>query len=115
EFIGGAKSYSGHSGSVMDWPSKAIKAGVHGVPGGENTLRDERGRFRYYTMREAARIQTFPDSHFFFGARLRITRQIGNAVPCMLGEIFARPLLACVTARARERCVVSNDVRAARS
>lgn len=57
--IAGARSYSGHTGSDLNWPSKTIKAGVHGVPGGENTLVDDHGVFRYYTLREAARIQSF--------------------------------------------------------
>ncbi|HEV3384637.1 MAG TPA: DNA cytosine methyltransferase, partial [Gemmata sp.] len=35
----GAKSYPGHTGSQFDEPAKALKAGDHGVPGGENTLR----------------------------------------------------------------------------
>jgi DNA (cytosine-5)-methyltransferase 1 len=34
----GARAYVGHAGSKLDWPSKTIKAGVHGVPGGENIL-----------------------------------------------------------------------------
>ena len=34
----GARAYPGHSGSVWDWPGKTLKAGVHGVPGGENML-----------------------------------------------------------------------------
>jgi len=74
----GAKSYPGHSGSTMDWPAKTIKAGVHGVPGGENTIIEDAGTFRYFTLREAARIQTFPDEHLFKGARIHITRQIGK-------------------------------------
>lgn len=36
KFRPGAKIYNGHSGSVLDEPSKTIKAGDHGVPGGEN-------------------------------------------------------------------------------
>jgi DNA (cytosine-5)-methyltransferase 1 len=91
--IPGAKSYHGHTGSPLHWPSKTIKAGVHGVPGGENTLLlNGNGRVRYYTFREAARIQTFPDDHLFEGGRRQITRQIGNAVPCGLTEQIARPL-----------------------
>lgn len=90
--IEGARHYTGHSGSALDWPSKTIKAGVHGVPGGENTLIDDTGKLRYYTLREAARVQGFPDSHFFTGARIHITRQIGNAVPCILAEHVAKPL-----------------------
>jgi DNA (cytosine-5)-methyltransferase 1 len=90
--IPGAKAYHGHDGSRLDWPSKTIKAGVHGVPGGENSIVDEHGKFRYYTLREAARIQSFPDAHLFIGARLQITRQIGNAVPPKLAAAVARPL-----------------------
>ena len=90
--IPGARSYPGHSGSRMDWPAKTIKAGVHGVPGGENTIVEDNGAFRYFTLRETARIQTFPDTHFFEGARIHVTRQIGNAVPCDLAAAVGRPL-----------------------
>lgn len=92
--IPGARLYTRHTGSALDWPSKTIKAGVHGVPGGENIVVGDNGKHRYYTLREAARIQTFPDDHIFLGSRSRITRQIGNAVPCRLGEAVARPLHA---------------------
>jgi DNA (cytosine-5)-methyltransferase 1 len=90
--IPGARSYAGHTGSQLDWPAKAIKAGVHGVPGGENTVVDDSGETRYFTMREAARIQNFPDNHLFTGARLHVMRQVGNAVPCALAAAVARPL-----------------------
>ena len=65
---------------------------MHGVPGGENTLIDQDGRFRYYTLRETARIQTFPDGHAFKGMRIQVIRQIGNAVPPRLAAAVARPL-----------------------
>jgi len=90
--IPGARSYKGHSGSVLDWPSKTIKAGVHGVPGGENTVVLPNGTLRYFTLREAARIQSFPDDHVFAGARIHVTRQIGNAVPVTLAQKVAQPL-----------------------
>ena len=63
----GARRYPGHTGSILDEPSKAIKAGVHGVPGGENMFIDDEGSLRYYTVREAARIQGFPDLYSFHG------------------------------------------------
>jgi DNA (cytosine-5)-methyltransferase 1 len=97
--IPGARSYHGHEGSALDLPSKTIKAGVHGVPGGENTVVEDSGRFRYYTLREIARLQTFPDAHFFCGARMHVTRQIGNAVPCDLASAIARPLFESLTRR----------------
>jgi DNA (cytosine-5)-methyltransferase 1 len=98
--IPGARAYHGHTGSRLDWPSKTLKAGVNGVPGGENTVITDSGEIRYYTFREAARIQTFPDAHVFHGARKHVTRQIGNAVPCRLSEVVARPLHDLLTSAA---------------
>lgn len=88
--IPGARRYKGHDGSALDEPAKTLKAGVHGVPGGEGTLLRDDGSVRYLTVREAARIQTFPDSYFFAGSRTRAMRQIGNAVPVLLAERVAR-------------------------
>lgn len=85
-FVSGAKSYPGHTGSILDLPSKAIKAGVHGVPGGENMLRNANGSVRYFTIRECARLQTFPDQADFSGSWSKKVNQIGNAVPCLLAE-----------------------------
>ena len=90
--ISGARSYPGHTGSRLDWPSKTLKAGVHGVPGGENTIVCDDGSLRYYTLREMARLQTFPDEHYFTGSRSNVVRQIGNAVPCDLATAIAAPL-----------------------
>lgn len=77
----GAKSYPGHTGSPWDQPAKTLKAGDHGVPGGENMLRHTNGRVRYFTVREAARLQTFPDHFEFHGSWSETMRQLGNAVP----------------------------------
>lgn len=85
----GARKYSGHTGSYIDAPSKALKAGVHGVPGGENMLRHANGRVRYFTIREAARIQTFPDDYALDGPWIEAMRQLGNAVPVRLAKILA--------------------------
>ena len=82
----GARSYPGHTGSPLDEPSKALKAGVHGVPGGENMMRFPDGAVRYYSTREAARVQTFPDRYALHGAWTEAMRQIGNAVPVRLAE-----------------------------
>ena len=87
EFRPGAKTYAGHSGSLLDEPSKTIKAGAHGVPGGENTVVLDDGSVRYYTVRESARIQTFPDDYVFSSSWTESMRQIGNAVPVKLAHI----------------------------
>lgn len=86
----GARSYPGHTGSPLDEPAKTLKAGVHGVPGGENMLRRPDGSVRYFSIRESARLQTFPDDFVFHGAWSETMRQLGNAVPVDLAEIVAR-------------------------
>lgn len=85
----GARSYPGHTGSPLDEPSKALKAGDHGVPGGENMLLYPNGRVRYFTVRESSRIQTFPDDYVFPGSWTESMRQLGNAVPVKLAEAVA--------------------------
>lgn len=89
-FIPGARSYPGHTGSPLDAPAKTLKAGVHGVPGGENMLRRPDGSIRYFSVREAARLQTFPDDFLFHGSWTETMRQLGNAVPVRLAGIVAR-------------------------
>ena len=85
----GAKVYVWHTGSLLDEPSKTIKAGDHGVPGGENMMVLDDGSVRYYTVREAARIQTFPDDYYFPCSWTESMRQIGNAVPVKLATKIA--------------------------
>lgn len=85
----GARSYKDHAGSDLDWPAKTLKAGVHGVPGGENMVRFPTGEVRYFTAREAARIQTFPDAYRFAGSWGEAFRQLGNAVAVRVGKIVA--------------------------
>lgn len=84
----GARSYPGHTGSQIDEPAKTLKAGVHGVPGGENMMLKADGSVRYFTVRESARLQTFPDDFFFGGSWTESMRQLGNAVPVKLAQFL---------------------------
>jgi DNA (cytosine-5)-methyltransferase 1 len=45
---------------------------------------------------EIAGIQTFPKDYQFVGKRRSVQRQIGNAVPCLLGEAMVRHLIKCL-------------------
>jgi DNA (cytosine-5)-methyltransferase 1 len=85
----GARSYTGHTGSPWDEPAKTLKAGDHGVPGGENTLALGNGEVRYFSPRECARLQTFPDEYRITGSWTEQMRQMGNAVPVELAQIVA--------------------------
>lgn len=85
-FQKGAKFYKGHTGSKLDEPGKTLKAGAHGVPGGENMIVNDDGTCRYFSVREAARLQCFPDGYIFPGSWSENMRQLGNAVPVLLAK-----------------------------
>ncbi len=97
-----ARIYKGHTPNELDRPAKTVKAGVHGVPGGESVMlldklvRDSsaesgwRYEHRYMTVRETARVMTFPDEWQGAGPRGEKMRQLGNAVPVTLGKFFAK-------------------------
>lgn len=91
--LNGAKGYPGHTGSSIDEPSKTIKAGAHGVPGGENMIKFNDGTYRYLSVAEAKRIQTFPDEYSIEGAWTEAMRQLGNAVPVKLANIIASSVI----------------------
>ncbi len=89
----GARVYPGHTGSFIDLPSKTIKAGGHGVPGGENMLKTSDGTVRYYTTYEAKLLQTFPREYRILGSWTESMRQVGNAVPVELANIMTNSLV----------------------
>jgi DNA (cytosine-5)-methyltransferase 1 len=95
-FQPGARVYHGHTGSLLDLPAKALKAGDHGVPGGENMMVRDDESVRYFTIREASRLVGLPDDYLFPRSWSESMRQLGNAVPSQLGEAAGRWLTRLV-------------------
>jgi DNA (cytosine-5)-methyltransferase 1 len=68
-----------------------------------------RGRFghpiehRTITLREGARIQTFPDDFVFIGSREECARQIGNAVPPEMARILGTQIIKTLSGDLSER------------
>jgi DNA (cytosine-5)-methyltransferase 1 len=108
-FRHGARIYPGHTGSILDLPAKTIKAGDHGVPGGENMIRFPDGQVRYLTVFEAKRLQTFPDDFVIEGGWGESMRQIGNAVPVLLAETIGHELMK--TLKSHNKRVVTDNVK----
>jgi len=58
---------------------------------------------RSFSVREAARLQSFPDSFAFAGSRTEQFVQVGNAVPPILGRAVAEAVLAADTMKLNEK------------
>jgi DNA (cytosine-5)-methyltransferase 1 len=92
QYAGGAKVYPGHTGSDIDWPAKTIKAGGHGVPGGENMIRWRDGSVRYMSVYEAKLLQSLPGGLSIPVSRGSALRQIGNSAPSLLVSKIGRSI-----------------------
>ena len=108
-FIAGAKEYPGHTGSDYNLPSKTIKAGAHGVPGGENMIRFPDGTLRYMTVHEAKLIQTFPSDYRIRGSWGEALRQIGNAVPVRLAKVIGERMRLTLAAAGHKKLSYKTD------
>jgi DNA (cytosine-5)-methyltransferase 1 len=63
----------------------------------------EQGAVRYFTLREMARLQGFPDNFVFHDSWKRPIKQLGNAVPVQVGEAFGRAIAGVLERTASRR------------
>lgn len=93
-----SNGYEGHKDvygrMLIHTPSNTITTGCNNP---------SKGRFVHpwenhgITLRHAARLQTFPDDFIFKGSSTEQARQIGNAVPPMLGEILIKAIIDSIS------------------
>lgn len=80
-----------YGNATMDWVVGYHQGLINGIIAPE--FKEAPSRLRRITIKEAMRLQSFPDDYVFCGSKGAVYAQIGNAVPCKVAEVVAKSVI----------------------
>lgn len=81
-----------HKYHVIRWDEQSNLIPAHLFKDGLRHIHPDSAQLRTITVREAARLQTFPDDYIFYGSNMETYKMIGNAVPPLFAKCLAKAL-----------------------